>query len=131
MNEGELLRDHISKFITLLNDLKNIEVKIENKDQVMLLLYSLPSSYKSFWKTLIYGIDKLSFEDVNGHLLSKGKLDNEFRSDSKVDRQVSVLVASKKRDKMCRYCKKLGHVKANCYKLRNKRAAESNEEDIV
>ncbi|MBA0861869.1 hypothetical protein Goshw_001979, partial [Gossypium schwendimanii] len=24
MNEGELLRDHISQFITLLNDLKNV-----------------------------------------------------------------------------------------------------------
>ncbi len=43
----------------------------------------------------------------------------------------SVLIASKKRDKRCRYCKKLGHVKADCYKLRNKRAAESNEEDVA
>ncbi|MFQ6666256.1 hypothetical protein Gotur_032680 [Gossypium turneri] len=32
---------------------------------------------------------------------------------------------------MCRYYKKLGHVKADCYKLRNKRAAESNEEDVA
>ncbi|MFQ6668986.1 hypothetical protein Gotur_034416 [Gossypium turneri] len=26
MNKGELLKDHISQFITLLNDLKNVEV---------------------------------------------------------------------------------------------------------
>ncbi|MFQ6624483.1 hypothetical protein Gotur_004265 [Gossypium turneri] len=26
MNEGEHLKDHISQFITLLNDLKNVEV---------------------------------------------------------------------------------------------------------
>ncbi|MFQ6661944.1 hypothetical protein Gotur_029941, partial [Gossypium turneri] len=32
---------------------------------------------------------------------------------------------------MCRYCKKLGHVKVDCYKLRNKRAAESNDEDVA
>ncbi|MBA0769994.1 hypothetical protein Gotri_018677, partial [Gossypium trilobum] len=37
MNECELLRDHISQFITLLNDLKNVEVKIDNEDQGMLL----------------------------------------------------------------------------------------------
>ncbi|MBA0769993.1 hypothetical protein Gotri_018677 [Gossypium trilobum] len=43
MNECELLRDHISQFITLLNDLKNVEVKIDNEDQGMLLLFSLPS----------------------------------------------------------------------------------------
>ena len=131
MNEGELLRDHISQFITLLNDLKNVEVHIDDEDQAMLLLCSLPSSYKSFRETLIYGRDKLSFEDVKGHLLSRDKLDNEFDLNSKADRQASVLVASKKRDKRCRYCKKLGHVKADCYKLRNKRAAESNEEDVA
>ncbi|MFQ6660833.1 hypothetical protein Gotur_029207 [Gossypium turneri] len=47
--------DHISQFITLLNDLKNVEVHINNEDQAMLLLCSLPSSYKSFRETLIYG----------------------------------------------------------------------------
>ncbi|KAK5793401.1 hypothetical protein PVK06_034545 [Gossypium arboreum] len=51
MNEGELIRDHISQFITLLNNLKNVEVKIDDEDQAMLLLYSLPSSYKSFKET--------------------------------------------------------------------------------
>ncbi|MFQ6645676.1 hypothetical protein Gotur_020163, partial [Gossypium turneri] len=47
--------DHISQFITLLNDLKNIEVLINDEDQTMLLLCSLPPSYKSFKETLIYG----------------------------------------------------------------------------
>ncbi|MFQ6666376.1 hypothetical protein Gotur_032744 [Gossypium turneri] len=117
MNECELFRDHISQFITLLNDLKNVEVHFDDEDQAMLLLCSLPSSYKSFKGTLIYGRDKLSFEDVKGHLLSRDKLDNEFGLHSKADRQASVLVASKKRDKRCRYCKKLGDVKADCYKL--------------
>ncbi|MFQ6654933.1 hypothetical protein Gotur_025706 [Gossypium turneri] len=44
INEVELLRDHISQFITFLNDLKNVEVKIDDKDQAKLLLCSLPSS---------------------------------------------------------------------------------------
>ncbi|MFQ6668909.1 hypothetical protein Gotur_034374 [Gossypium turneri] len=78
-------RDHISQFITLLNDLKNVKVKIDDEDQTMLLLCSLPSSYKSFRETLIYGKDKLSFEDVNGHFLNKDKLDNEFGSNSKAN----------------------------------------------
>ncbi|KAG8498078.1 hypothetical protein CXB51_007410 [Gossypium anomalum] len=131
MNECELLKDHFSQFIILLNDLKNVEVHIDDEDQVMLLLCSLPHSYKSFRETLIYGRDKLSFEDVKGHLLSRDKLDNELHLDSKIDRQASTSVASKKRNKRCRYCKKLGHVKADCYKLRNKKAADSNEEDVA
>ncbi|MBA0873867.1 hypothetical protein Goshw_008375, partial [Gossypium schwendimanii] len=77
--------------------------------EAMLLLCSLPLSYKYFRETLIYGRDKLSFEDVKGHLLSRDKLDNEFDLDSKADRQASVFVALKKRDKRCRYCKKLSH----------------------
>ncbi|MFQ6650100.1 hypothetical protein Gotur_023390 [Gossypium turneri] len=80
----------------------------------MLLLCYLSHSYKSFRETLIYDRDKLSFEDVKSHLLSRDKLDNEFGLDSKADRQASILVASKKRDKRCRYCKKLGHVKVDC-----------------
>ncbi|MBA0866605.1 hypothetical protein Goshw_022796, partial [Gossypium schwendimanii] len=131
MNEGEFLRDHISQFITLLNDLQNVEVHIDDEDQAMLLLCSLPLSYKSFKENLIYGRDKLLFKDVKGHLLSKGKLDNEFGLDSKADMQASVLVALKKRDKMCCYCKKLGHVQVDCYKLRNKRAIESNKKDVA
>ncbi|MFQ6664994.1 hypothetical protein Gotur_031899 [Gossypium turneri] len=115
MNEGELLRDQISQFITLLNDLKNVEVRIDVEDQAMLLLCSLPPSYKSFSETLNYGRFKISFEDVKGHLLSRDKLGNELHLDSKADRQASVLIASKKRDKRCHYCKKLGHVKADCY----------------
>ncbi|MBA0626798.1 hypothetical protein Godav_004400, partial [Gossypium davidsonii] len=46
-------------------------------------------------ETLIYDRDNLSFEDVKGHLLSKDKLNNEFGSNSKSDRQVLVLVASR------------------------------------
>ncbi|MBA0661358.1 hypothetical protein Goklo_005666, partial [Gossypium klotzschianum] len=131
MNKCELIRDHISQFITLLNYLKNVEVHIDDEDQTMLLLCYLPHSYKSFRETLIYGRDRLSFEYVKGHLLSRDKLENEFGLDSKADMQASILVASMKRDKRCRYCKKLGHVKTDCYKLQNKRAAESNEEDVA
>ncbi|MFQ6628747.1 hypothetical protein Gotur_006839 [Gossypium turneri] len=49
----EKVLDHISQFITLLNDLKNVEVQIDDEDQAMLLLCSLPPSYKSFKETLI------------------------------------------------------------------------------
>ncbi|MFQ6630588.1 hypothetical protein Gotur_009809 [Gossypium turneri] len=86
MNKCELLRDHISQFITLLNDLKNVELQIDDEDQAMLFLCYLPYSYNSFRETLIYGRDKLSFEDVKGHLFSRDKLDNEFGLDSKTDR---------------------------------------------
>ncbi|PKI74013.1 hypothetical protein CRG98_005630 [Punica granatum] len=72
MAEGTLIRAHISEFMTLLNDLNNGEVKIDDEDKDLLLLCSLPPSYKTLRKTLIYGRDNLTFEDVKGSLLSNG-----------------------------------------------------------
>ncbi|MBA0672466.1 hypothetical protein Goklo_024819 [Gossypium klotzschianum] len=60
----------------------------------MLLLCSLPHSYKSFRETLIYDRDKLSFKDVKGHLLSRDKLENEFGFDSKEDSKEEVAGAN-------------------------------------
>ncbi|MFQ6628679.1 hypothetical protein Gotur_008179, partial [Gossypium turneri] len=64
IDEGENLRDHISQFIALLNYLNNVEVNIYYEDQDMILLYSLPPSYKTFREILIYGKDKLLYEDM-------------------------------------------------------------------
>ncbi|MBA0650300.1 hypothetical protein Goklo_017731, partial [Gossypium klotzschianum] len=57
----------------------------------MLLLCFLSHLNKSFKEALIYGRDKLSFEDLKGHLLSRDNLKNEFGLDSKPYRQASVL----------------------------------------
>ncbi|KAG8485820.1 hypothetical protein CXB51_019217 [Gossypium anomalum] len=72
----------------------NVKVHIDDEDQAMLLLCSLPPSYKYLGETLIYGRDKLSFEDVKGHLLNRDKLDNELHLDSKTDRHAFILVAA-------------------------------------
>ncbi|KAK5812340.1 hypothetical protein PVK06_027769 [Gossypium arboreum] len=73
---------------------ENFEIEISDEDQVLLLLCSLPSSYKTLRETLIYGRDNLLFEDVKRNLLSKDKFRN--------------------RNKYSDYCKKLGYVKAEC-----------------
>ncbi|KAH1056524.1 hypothetical protein J1N35_034589 [Gossypium stocksii] len=84
---------HISEFVTLLNDLKNVKTNTEDEDQTMLLLCSLPHSYKTFRETLIYGRERLSFENVKGNLLINDKLDNELGSKNKSDGQASISVA--------------------------------------
>ncbi|MFQ6667908.1 hypothetical protein Gotur_033759, partial [Gossypium turneri] len=76
----------------------------------MLLLCSLPPSYKSFREILIYGRDKLSFEDVKGHFFSRDKLDNEFGLDSKADRREKCMTVSLKIDSFLDTgFEKLGH----------------------
>ena len=48
MHESTPIKSHIVEFFFIINDLDKIEVKIEDEDQALILLCSLPSSYKSF-----------------------------------------------------------------------------------
>jgi len=48
MTEGTSISDHIVDFTSILNDLGKLDVKVEDEDQALLLLCSLPTSYKSF-----------------------------------------------------------------------------------
>ena len=64
MLESSSLKSHINGFISIINDLKNLDVVIESKAQALLLLCSLPLSYKNFRDTIIYGREELNFDDV-------------------------------------------------------------------
>lgn len=59
MVKGEILGLTLVN-LSLFNNLKNVEANIDDKDQAMLLLCSLPPSYKTFRKTLIYGRETLT-----------------------------------------------------------------------
>jgi len=54
MHEGIPIKSHIIEFSSIITDLGKIKVKIEDEDQEILLLCSLPSSYKSFREVIIY-----------------------------------------------------------------------------
>lgn len=48
MDKGTLIKSHISELITMINDLKTVDVKVEDQDQVALLRYLLLPSCKTF-----------------------------------------------------------------------------------
>ncbi|GKB20151.1 hypothetical protein Tco_0854074, partial [Tanacetum coccineum] len=64
MSPGMTLRDHIDEFNKLILDLENIDIEIEDEDQALMLITSLPLSSKKFVKTLFYGNESLTIEDV-------------------------------------------------------------------
>ncbi|GKB54371.1 retrovirus-related pol polyprotein from transposon TNT 1-94 [Tanacetum coccineum] len=64
MSPGTKLGDHIDEFNKLILDLANIDIKIEDEDQALMLLTSLSSSYENFMKTLLYGRESLTMKDV-------------------------------------------------------------------
>ncbi|ROV58192.1 hypothetical protein EGO58_12175, partial [Limosilactobacillus reuteri] len=85
MDEGTSIKSHISEFNSIVTDLKRIDVKIDDEDLTLLLLCSLPPSYKHFRDTMIYGRETISIEDVKTNLQSKQKIDDELTTTNKFD----------------------------------------------
>ncbi|GJR01837.1 zinc finger, CCHC-type containing protein [Tanacetum coccineum] len=71
MSPGTKLGDHIDEFNKLILDLANIDIEIEDEDQALMLVTSLPSSYENLMKTLLYGRESLTIEDVLATLNSR------------------------------------------------------------
>ncbi|GJU16931.1 hypothetical protein Tco_1144897 [Tanacetum coccineum] len=71
MDSGKKLSEHKDEFNKLVGDLANVDVKINDEYQALMLLTSLPSSYDNFVETLLYGRESLTLEDVLSSLNSR------------------------------------------------------------
>nr|GEY91013.1 retrovirus-related Pol polyprotein from transposon TNT 1-94 [Tanacetum cinerariifolium] len=138
MKPGTSVQDHLDKFNTILIDLDNLDVDIDDEDKVILLVISLLASYKHFKEIMLYGNrETLSFDDVKSALLSKQKYDDDVEPESgeglvvrgrSSDRCESSNKNEKHRsqsrgkysNKSCKYSKKLAHIVSDCYTLKNK-----------
>jgi hypothetical protein len=132
--------------------MERIGIKVDDEDKAMVLLCSLPNSYKGFKETILHSRDSLTLEDVKNNLLIKSDIDldsskaighenvglfidrgREKERNQNYDRSRS---KSKHRNLICNYCKKKGHIKADCFKLKNKQKANqkgvpSGEANVV
>ena len=136
MEEGDDLMEHLKVFNRCINDLLRVEVKYEEEDKALLLLRSLPASFKHFRTTLMFGKETLRFEEVVQDIISHVKMNKssgvdvksegllakgptEQRGRSKEKEKESGRSKSKSRGAVeCYYCKKKGHIKKNCRKLK-------------
>ncbi|GJY68782.1 hypothetical protein Tco_0471764 [Tanacetum coccineum] len=64
LKEGSNLHDHINSFNQLVCQLANVDDAIKDEEQALLMLSSLPKSYKPFVQTMLTGRTTLTFEDV-------------------------------------------------------------------
>ena len=138
MTEGTSILSHLDKFDSLILDLKNVDVKITDEDQAILLLCSLPQCFKYFRDTMIYKKESISYNTIKSALKSKEQIDRDITGETSGSQAEGLFVRgryenrdfdkgrskgrSKSRHKniICNYCKKKGHIKADCYKLKNK-----------
>jgi hypothetical protein len=125
MQEGEDLLVHINMVKAFTNQLRSIEVKIEDEDVYMVLLMSLPPSFDN----LVTSLESMSTKDVNlqfipiqlFHEVSKRK-----ESES-TDNATLLNKTHKANKKLCFYCKKPGHFVRTCLKKYNDKKKKANQ----
>ena len=91
MKEGKSIKDHLDEFNKTTMDLKNIDVRIDDKGQTIILICTIPNSYEHIVDTIKYSRDALLIEDVKVALNLK-KL-KKMVSGSKEENSIEGLVA--------------------------------------
>nr|GEX20055.1 retrovirus-related Pol polyprotein from transposon TNT 1-94 [Tanacetum cinerariifolium] len=71
MHSCKKLLEHIDGFNKMIGDLANIDVDIDDEDQALMLLTSLPPSYDNFVETLLYERESLTSENILSSLNSQ------------------------------------------------------------
>jgi len=78
--EDKPISESLDEFNRLIIDLANIEIKIEDEDQAIMILNALPKSYSTFVEAMKYAKESLSLEDVQAALKAN---ERESRSDKR------------------------------------------------
>lgn len=117
MNEGTTISDHLSVLNGIVSELESIGVKIDDEDQAIRLILSLPRSYEHMKPLLIHGHgkEKIIFSEVTSKLLSEerrlGGSNNSHDSLALVARDWKKKNSTKN---VCWRCGQPGHIKKNC-----------------
>ncbi|KAH9743492.1 Integrase catalytic domain-containing protein [Citrus sinensis] len=136
------ITDHIDAFNKIILDLEDINVKVDDEDKAIILLYSLPSSNEHLVDTLMYGRQTLTMVNVNETLSSKAATKKESRDGEgltvrgmteKREGNKGKKKISKSKSRKCFQCHKEGHFKRDCpeKKYKNKDAKEKSEDAAV
>jgi hypothetical protein len=125
MQEGEDFLAHINMVKALVDQLRSIEVKIEDEDVYMVLLMSLLPSFDN----LVTSLESMSTKDVDLQFIVVRLLHEvSKKKESENTKNVALLnKIHKANKKLCFYCKKPGHFVRNCLKKKNDEKERANE----
>ncbi|KAA0065973.1 Retrovirus-related Pol polyprotein from transposon TNT 1-94 [Cucumis melo var. makuwa] len=133
MDQSKGLEENLDKFHKIVVDLNNI-----GENQVVILLNSLPKTYREVKATIKYGQDSLTMDIVLDALkarhleIKKERMDEELvmargRLDKKSweGKEKSSRMNSKGEGRKCFLCHKKGHFKKHCLLNKSKEASSS------
>lgn len=69
MQEGGDLKSHVNTFNSILFDLTQLGVKVDDDDKFITLLCSLPSAYDHLVTTLTYGKETIMLNSISSTIL--------------------------------------------------------------
>ncbi|KAJ4708838.1 Retrovirus-related Pol polyprotein from transposon TNT 1-94 [Melia azedarach] len=145
MEEGTSLDEHLDMFNKIILDLENIDIKVDEEDQALLLLCSLPSSYEHFVDTLLYGRNNITMEDVKVALNSK-ELNKRTEREREEEEGLNARGRPKKKEtrnknqgksksktkkRKCFFCHKEGHLIKDCPEKKKKKEKQSQNGDAA
>ncbi|KHN13665.1 Retrovirus-related Pol polyprotein from transposon TNT 1-94, partial [Glycine soja] len=147
MEEGSSIKEHVSLFTKAVLDLKSVDVRIDEEDQAVMLLCSLPSSFENLVDTMLFGRDTLTLEEVkatlNSRELKKKITENKGeggdpealmargRLEKRDSKSKNKRRSKYKNEKACYYCKKEGHFRKECPERKKKNNGKYNDESDI
>ena len=145
MQEGGNLRNHIREFERIISDLKDVDVKVDDDDQALLLMLLFPKSYESLTQTMLLMENLHNFEEAKKALLQDElrKLTTDSMGSGEAKEQAQGLYVrgrnndqgySKKgykppADSHCYKCNELGHWKRDCPNKKIQKKNANNKEE--
>ena len=116
LKDGESVQDHVKTMTELFNELAIVGGAIEDEDQVVYLLASLPDSFNTLVTALEASEAVPQMEVVIERLLhTERKQKEKSSSDPSAEKAMTTKRQFKGRGPQCGYCKRYGHIQKNCY----------------
>ena len=114
------IKDHFNEFNKTIMDLRNIDVRIDNEDQTIILMCSLLNSYEHFIDTMMYGRATLNSRELKKMVFKSRKYDSSEglvargRTRKKNNGRRGRSRSKSRGNNKCFKCKKEGHYVKNC-----------------
>ncbi|KAL8526510.1 hypothetical protein ACS0TY_015638 [Phlomoides rotata] len=123
MVDEKPILEQLDKFNKVLDDLENIDIKMEEEDKALILLSALPKSFKNFNDTILFGRQSsITLEEV--HVALKSKELQKVIDQASFSTGEGLTVKGK-------YLKKSNFKKGNTNKWQNKKTSETTTDTYV
>lgn len=138
--------EQLKDFNKAIDDLENIDVTIGDEDKAILLLNALPRSYNHIRDAMMYGREgTIKFMEVQSALRAKELQDSGSKVGDSTSESLNIKGfkgkkafkkkydgpktsgANQKESRVCFWCKKLGHLKKDCFGWKKKQTTFGNQ----